>query len=90
MTRNNAISRPPSVPSIELSSTCLRHVAYDSRARVLDVEFRRGGRYRYLGVPSTRAGALLASPSLGRYFAHEIRGRYDFIRDDEAVNAPLP
>jgi hypothetical protein len=63
-----------------VDSTCLRSVGHDAGRRVLEVEFVGGTVYHYFGVPSAVVARLLAAPSLGRYFNHEIRYRYRFVR----------
>lgn len=61
-------------------SSSLRSVGYDSRGRMLEVEFVGGHVYQYAQVPPGRHRALLRAPSLGRYFNRWIRGRYPTFR----------
>ncbi|WP_306992718.1 KTSC domain-containing protein [Amycolatopsis thermophila] len=59
-----------------VSSTALASVGYDATRRVLEVEFRHHGIYRYLGVESAIHRALLDADSKGQYFQERIRDRY--------------
>ena len=61
---------------IFLASSVIASVAYDPETQTLQVEFRTGRIYWYLGVPQSEVEALTAAPSAGAYFNHEIRDRY--------------
>ena len=54
-------------------SDMMSSVAYDPTIAVLEVEFRRGSVYQYLGVPRDHYDALLAAPSKGRFFNAHVR-----------------
>ena len=57
-------------------SSNLTSVGYDGQRRVLEIEFRSGGIYRYLDVPKETHTGLMASDSKGRYFAAHIRNQF--------------
>lgn len=59
-----------------LESSVLASVGYDRGRGVLEVEFRRGGVYQYLGVPVERVQEMMLAPSQGSYFSRQIRDRY--------------
>jgi hypothetical protein len=59
-----------------VSSSSLTSVGYDGGARLLEIEFRHGGVYRYQEVPRAVFAELMRSPSKGRYFNERIRDRY--------------
>ena len=59
-----------------VSSSSLRSVGYDRGGRLLEIEFRHGGVYRYRGVPRQVFDELMRSPSKGRFFNERIRDRY--------------
>ncbi len=61
-------------------STELRSVGYDQETLTLEVEFHRGGTYRYLGVKSSMHAALMAASSKGRYFNTYIKDVYSYER----------
>jgi len=57
-------------------SSDLASVGYDGRRRVLEIEFRSGGIYRYLDVPGEVFSGLMGAESKGRYFAAHIRNQF--------------
>ena len=63
-----------------VASTTLATVAYDGIRNLLQLEFRSGAVYHYLGVPAAVHEALLGAPSKGSYFNQAIRGRYPYVR----------
>lgn len=44
---------------------------------VLHIEFKGGSVYEYSGVPFGEAARLTTAPSVGRYFAEHIKGKYN-------------
>ena len=77
----NTPEKPPeSLPRAAVESTSIASIGYARAARALEIEFRGGAVYRYVGVPESVHAALLAAESKGRYFSQHIRGRYEFIR----------
>jgi hypothetical protein len=69
---------PFSVPAgrIELRSSNLRALEYESSNRKLTIEFHSGGIYRYSNVPETVVQGLLRAYSAGRYFHQWIKSSY--------------
>lgn len=61
-------------------SSCLSSVGYEAGSRTLEVEFRSGGVYRYLEVPTCVHESLMKAPSTGRFFATNIRDRFRHVR----------
>lgn len=59
-----------------VGSSVIATVDYDGERRVLEVTFRTGRVYRYLGVPPAVYRELLASDSKGKYFNQKIRPKY--------------
>jgi hypothetical protein len=59
-----------------VSSSSLTSVGYDRGARLLEIEFRHGGVYRYHDVPSNVFEELVRSPSKGRFFNERVRDSY--------------
>lgn len=68
---------PPRQP---LKSSSLASVGYERGSRTLELEFRKGGVYRYFEVPAALHEALLRAPSKGRFFAAELRNRFPYAR----------
>jgi hypothetical protein len=69
---------------IPLDSSNLTGYDYDPGAQALTVEFKKGQQWRYAAVPAEVANGLGEADSAGRYFATEIRGKYQ----GEALGKP--
>jgi hypothetical protein len=65
---------------LPVSSSNLASVGYDEVGQVLEVEFRNGGVYQYVGVPASTYDQFMAADSLGRFLARNIKPRYPFRR----------
>ena len=65
---------------IPVQSTEIALIGYDSGKTLLEVAFRRGGVYRYRGVPAEVHKALMEAPSLGIYFSENIKEVYPFTK----------
>jgi len=61
-----------SVPSSNVKS-----IGYDTPFKLLDIEFKNGGLYRYMEVPSETYIKLMGAASLGSFIAHHIKGKFD-------------
>ena len=70
------ISRIPRQP---VESRALAAVGYSKRLRALEIEFRRGGTYRYLQVPQVVHRQLLAADSKAGFYNQNIRGKYQSV-----------
>ena len=66
-------------------SSSLASVGFDPATNELEIEFREGGVYRY-AVPRRIHSELMASESLGAYFARRIRHAYPGWKVPEHVN----
>ena len=62
-----------------VDSRALAAVGYSRRLRALEVEFRRGGTYRYLNVPSTVYRDLMAADSKAGFYNRNVRGKYTSV-----------
>jgi hypothetical protein len=62
-----------------ISSTSLAAVGYDTAHAWLDIRFKHGHVYRYLGVPESVYESLMAAQSKGSFFRSEIQDRYLFV-----------
>lgn len=58
---------------IPVASSNCASVGYDIATRILEVEFKRGGVYRYFDVPASEHAALIAAPSVGGYLDAHIK-----------------
>ena len=67
---------------VTVESDMLVAVRYLPDAQHLDVIFRTGDKYRYLGVPPLEYEGLMSARSKGRYMHKRILGRYEYERLD--------
>jgi hypothetical protein len=58
--------------------------AYDADGRRLSVRFKGGGIYHFADVPPEKADGLLNADSPGRYFAENIKGQHEHVREDKS------
>ena len=59
-----------------VASSTIKSIGYDAEAMILEIEFRRGGVYRYLGVPELLYRRLMACPSKGAFFNSSIAQQF--------------
>lgn len=57
-------------------SSDIASIGYDAGTQTLEIEFKATGVYRYFSVPATVAAELRATPSPGKYFLQNIKGKY--------------
>jgi hypothetical protein len=67
---------------MDVDSTAIREIDYDSERAKLLVQFASGERYVYVGVPAEVCRSFVAADSKGRFFQAQIRDRYPFNRLD--------
>ena len=75
-TPDGIISRIPRHP---VDSSALASVGYSTRLNALEIEFKRGGTYRYLNVPPEVHRQLLAARSKAGFYNRHVRGKYDSV-----------
>lgn len=76
------VAGEPAIERTPVKSSNLASVGYNAKARVLEIEFRHGGVYRYFDVPGEIFSALMAAESKGRFFSANIRRRFRFEKVD--------
>ena len=68
-------SMPPKMSPVD--SSLIAAVGYDTPAKVLYVQFKKGGAtYEYAEVPAEVYEHLMAAESIGKFFLKEIKGAY--------------
>lgn len=77
------------IPHGAVASHGLAAVGYSKRLHALEIEFHRGGTYRYLNVPPPVYRELLAASSKAHYYNMNIRGKYRAVRVKQTHPAPL-
>ena len=63
---------------VPVSSSNINAIGYDEQSLTLEVDFKNGGSYQYLGVPPSVHQALMRASSHGKYLESHIKGRYGF------------
>ena len=53
-------------------------IGFEPQTSTLEVAFRNGGVYHYSGVSEDVYKALMAAPSLGKYFEKNIKHQYPY------------
>ena len=64
---------------VENSST-IQKAEYDNLLDTLDIHFRSGGVYQYVGVPRSVFTELTQAESAGKYFHANVKGKYEFLK----------
>ena len=75
---------------VDLKSTSLHAATYEEQSSFLELEFRSGAIYRYLGVPAQIYQELLWADSKGRYFNQHIRNRFAYTKVERATRESAP
>jgi hypothetical protein len=71
---------------VPLDSTALTSVSFSPETNILEIEFRNGLIYEYLGVSCSLYEQLLDAPSKGAFVVRFIRNRFPHRRLERAVN----
>jgi hypothetical protein len=53
---------------------------YEASAKILIVEFKKGGRYKYFDVPEAVFEKMKQAPSKGQFLAQNIKNRFRYAR----------
>ena len=64
------------IPRQPVNSSDIASIGYDASTQTLEIEFHATGLYRYFSVPKTVADEFRATPSPGKYFLQQIKGKY--------------
>jgi hypothetical protein len=66
---------------VPVSSTQLTSVGYDPATLTLEIEFRKGGVYQYVGISAETHERLMTAESIGTFFNTVIReGGFAYLR----------
>ena len=64
---------------ILVSSSNIRSIGYEASSLTLEVEFKSGSVYQYMGVPQNEYEALMNAASIGRHLNRNIKGQYRYV-----------
>lgn len=60
----------------KVNSSDIAAIGYDPATQTLEIEFHATGCYRYFSVPPPVHQAFLATPTHGKFFHQNIKGKY--------------
>lgn len=63
-----------------VSSSNIASIGYDEDSQTLEVEFKDGSVYQYLGVPLSEHEGIMNASSHGTYLNANIKKRYSYVR----------
>jgi len=63
-----------------VDSSNLASIGYDATKQILEIEFNHGGVYQYFDVPKDVYDELMSASSHGRYFVHNIKDGYEYVK----------
>ena len=70
---------------IEIKSSNIMSIGYDSKKRIMNIEFHRGRVYSYYHVSNRIFQGMIKTDSKGKYFHKMINGVYSY----KWINKPL-
>lgn len=62
---------------INVTSSNIESIGRDEATGVMRVQFSNGGLYEYAGVPVSTWNEFMGAESKGKYFAQNIKGKFD-------------
>lgn len=65
---------------VQVESSNIESIGYDSDSETLEIEFISSGLYQYYDVPEYVYGELMSADSHGIYFNANIKGTYRYSR----------
>lgn len=65
---------------VQVGSSNIASIGYDSNSETLEIEFLKGGLYQYYDVPMHVYDELMSASSHGTYFAANIKGTYRYSK----------
>jgi hypothetical protein len=68
------------IPRERAQSSGLVSVGYSKRRHILEIEFNNGAVYRYVNFPPSMYRDLASAESKTRYYIHNIRRNYRYVR----------
>jgi len=62
--------------TFHIKSTNIKSIGYNATARTLQIQFKQGSAYNYIGVEPEVFQQFLTSKSAGKFFHSNIRNKY--------------
>jgi hypothetical protein len=64
------------IETSKVDSSAISEVGYDPESKTLRIVFPSGAIWDYVNVSQQRYDAFIGAPSIGSYFAKQIRGEF--------------
>lgn len=61
-------------------SSMIQEIEYDDDSKILTVTFSKSSKYEYYYVPKEVYEGLINAESIGKYFAANIKGKYETLK----------
>src|SRR4051794_4355785 len=74
--RNESPAVLSHIPRDPVESSALDEIGYSHRRQILEVKFKNGSIYRYVGVPKSVYHDMLKAPSKTNFYFYNIKGYY--------------
>jgi hypothetical protein len=71
------------IPMLPVTSSQIKSIGF--KDNTLYVEFNKGDVYSYKDVPDGLFVNLRFAESVGKFFASEVKGKYDYVKTDKKV-----
>ena len=65
-----------------VESSLLKSVGYSAESKTLEVEFAKGGVYRYFNVPPEKHKEMMAAASIGSYFSKFVKMDHSYEKQE--------
>ena len=62
------------------SSSNVERIGYDKEQQKFYVDFKKSGTYQYSGFPETKWNEALDAPSIGKFVATEVKGKFESVK----------
>jgi len=63
-------------------SSDIASIGYDEASETLEIEFKATGVYRYFSIPRSVAEEFQRTPSPGKFFRQNVKGKYAWEKTD--------
>lgn len=65
---------------IQVDSSNIAAIGYDSASETLEIEFLNGAVYQYFDIPEVHFEGIMNADSKGQYLAQNIKGAFRYSR----------
>lgn len=83
-TEGCCLERAPLDPGhVAVQSSNVQSVGYTEATLTLEVRYKSGGLYQYVGVTRDKYDALVNAESIGKHLHAQVKGKYQCIKIEE-------